>query len=256
MREGMYKFLAAREDQYWWHRARREMVSRLLQRYGVSPRLRWLDLGCGPGGNLCFLDAESPELIVGIDLSIIALELARLRGTRAQLVRADISRTLPFANSTFDLVTSFNVLYHAWVGDENAVLVEIRRVLRSGGLMVATEPAFSVLARAMDVAVMARRRYRSREFATICRSAGFDILSIGYFTSFGFPIILASKMLKRLPWLRRKSRGGDEVLIDMQPLSRLTNGFMFWIAKAEASAIARGIRMPFGTTLVCCARKA
>jgi SAM-dependent methyltransferase len=68
---------------------------------------------------------------VGLDLSPIALGLAREKAADARLVRADIARRLPFADSTFDLVTVFGVLNHAWVREEVAVLTEIRQELRT-----------------------------------------------------------------------------------------------------------------------------
>src|SRR5262249_14299183 len=255
MQPNAYELLAAREEEYWWHRARRQLVRQLLRRYGIPPHACWLDLGCGPGGNLDLLGDQDPDFVVGIDLSPVALELAVKKNLPVRFVRADIGQTLPFADATFDLASSFNVLYHAWIGDESFVLAEVRRVLRPGGLLLATEPAFAILARRLDVVVMTRRRYRCREFAGLCRAAGLDVLFVSYFTSFGFPPILAMKLFNRLRrgWSKRKET--DDVTIDMRPLGRIANECMFGIAKAEAEAVGRGVRMPFGTTLVCLARK-
>jgi SAM-dependent methyltransferase len=255
MRTNAYELLAAREQEYWWHRARRQMVRLLLRRYRIPPRVCWLDLGCGTGGNLGLLDERDPDFVVGVDLSPVALELAVKKNLHVRFVRADIGRTLPFADAAFDLVTSFNVLYHAWISDESAVLAEVRRVLRPGGLMLATEPAFAILARTLDVVVMTRRRYRSREFAGLCRAAGLDVLFVSYFTSFGFPPILAMNIFNRLRRRRGKQKETDDVTFDLRPLGRIANECMFGIAKAEAEGVARGVRMPFGTTLVCLARK-
>ena len=118
MREGTYEYLAAREDAYWWHRARREMAARLLLKYGLPSHLAWLDLGCGTGGNIRLLKIPGLSLSVGLDLSPVGLRLAREKATGAALVNADIARAFPFADSAFDLVTSFNVLYHSWVPEK------------------------------------------------------------------------------------------------------------------------------------------
>jgi SAM-dependent methyltransferase len=254
MKTNAYELLAAREQEYWWHRARRQMVRQLLHRYEIPRRSRWLDLGCGTGGNLELLGDWDPKVIVGVDLSPVALELAVAKNPHVRFVRADIGQALPFADAAFDLVTSFNVLYHAWIEDERAVLAEVRRVLRAGGVMLATEPAFAVLARALDEVAMTRRRYRWREWVDLCRAAGLEVVFISYFTSFGFPLILAMKMFQRLrrPWSPHKP---DDVAIDMRPLSRIVNALMFGIAKVEADVIAHGVYMPFGTTLVCLAHK-
>lgn len=143
MKPEAYTMLAARQRTYWWHRARRSLSLRLLRKFGIRKGCSWLDLGCGPGGNLAMLAAMSPSLTAGVDLSATALDFARQTAPSASLVRADISQGLPFAAAAFDLVTVYNVLYHRWVPHEEAVLSEISRVLRPGGLLLITEPAFA-----------------------------------------------------------------------------------------------------------------
>ena len=246
-----YTMLARRADTYWWHRARRHMSLALLRRAGLGRGCRWLDLGCGPGGNLGLLGPLAPELVAGVDLSPIALELAQRSGRPAALLRADITHPLPFADRSFDVVTIYNVLYHQWVASESAVLAEVARVLRHGGLLLLTEPAFPVLAREMDTAAMGRRRYRLAEAAALCRAAGLQLLRSSYFTSFGFPLLLAMKAL------RRPGRQGErrEPAADMQPLHPVANGGLYLAACLEAQLITAGVPIPCGTTLVCLARR-
>src|SRR5580658_4350650 len=107
-----YKMLAEREDTYWWHLSRRALSIRLLSKCNVPRGGRWLDLGCGPGGNLALSESFAPRLAVGVDVSPLALSLARQKKPRARWVRADLNNPLPFGDTTFDVVTVFNVLYH------------------------------------------------------------------------------------------------------------------------------------------------
>lgn len=242
MQPDAYHLLAERQDSYWWHRARRALSVALLQRYGLAPPFRWLDIGCGPGGNLGMLKPMQPDLIVGVDLSPLALALAQARDADARLICADIRHDLPFASEAFGLVTIFNVLYHDWVTSEVSVLAEAARVLRPDGLLLVTEPAFPTLRRQMDVAAMTRRRYRGRQFDEYLRMAGFHVLFGSYFTSFGAPLLLASKLA------RRGTQGKPSP--DMRPLSSLANRLLLTAAGIEARAIAAGLHVPFGTTLV------
>ena len=55
-------------------------------------------------------------------------------------VRKLESERLPFADSSVDLITALDVLEH--IEDDRATLREIRRVLRPGGILLATVPAY------------------------------------------------------------------------------------------------------------------
>ncbi|HZQ01773.1 MAG TPA: class I SAM-dependent methyltransferase [Gemmataceae bacterium] len=242
-----YRLLAGRQDTYWWHRARRSLSRALLRRHGLKPGARWLDLGCGPGANLAMLDDMSPSQVVGVDLSPLALDLARRAQPAAKLVRADVNAPQPFLDRSFDLVTIYNVLYHRWVESELAVLREVRRVLAPGGLLLLTEPAFPALARGLDVKVMTRRRYVEREFDDLFAQAGLRPLFGSYFTSFGYPLLLAVKKFGQ-PHAQQEG-------VDTRRLSPLTNSALLAAATIESVAIRCGLRMPFGTTLMKIARR-
>jgi SAM-dependent methyltransferase len=251
VRPETYQTLADRQQTYWWHRARRSMALSLLRRYGLASGCRWLDIGCGPGGNFSMLASLSPKLVAGIDISPIALSLARAYAPSAVLVRADINETLPFADASFDVATILNVLYHGWVRSEADVLAEVARILRPGGLLLLTEPAFDALMREMDEAVMTRRRYRDADFDPWLRAAGFGTLFSSYFTAFGVPILLGAKFLKRL----HRKTAAPQTALDMRPLPGLVNETLAIIAKIEGWALTKRVRMPFGTTLVRVARR-
>src|SRR5438552_12851901 len=87
--------------------------------------LHILDAGCGTGGNALFLRRYGK--VVGIDLAAEALDLGGER-VPGLLARASVLE-IPFANTSFDLVTSFDVLYHRAVPDEDQALDEMARVL-------------------------------------------------------------------------------------------------------------------------------
>jgi ubiquinone/menaquinone biosynthesis C-methylase UbiE len=246
--------LADREDTYWWHRARRTMSVDLLSRCNIPQNGRWLDLGCGSGGNLALSKSFAPSLTVGIDVSAIALSIARQKKPAACLVQADLNNVLPFGDSTFDVATVFNVLYHGWVESEAAVIAEAARVLRRSGVFLITEPAFSVLTREMDIATMGRRRYRIGDIARLCKTAGLELERTTYFTSFGFPLLLATKIVRSLRPARQCAQLDSAV--DMKPLNPMTNKILWTISNLESHVIAGGgLRVPFGTTLLCLARK-
>jgi SAM-dependent methyltransferase len=250
MQPEAYQTLVDREETYWWHRARRLMAAALLRRHGLPPRARLVDLGCGIGGNMVALDVLSPRTTVGVDLSPIALGHARARHSQATLVRADLNQPLPFAAASVDAVTIFNVLYHQWVRDEVSTLTDVCRILRPGGVLLATEPAFKSLGRQMDQVVLGGRRYRIPQFSAMCRRAGLDVHYSSYFTSFGVPIILLMNLVSRL-----RQPSADHRQADLSPIPSVVNRVFYGVAALEAFAIGKGVPMPFGVTLACVARK-
>ena len=250
MRPEMFTFLVKKQNTYWWNRARRSMGEALLRRYNVPNGARWLDLGCGTGGNLSIADHFAPHLVVGVDLSALGLQLAQSLLPQSSLVRSDISRGLPFVNGAFDVVTIFNVICHEWVKDDGEALCEVARVLRPGGLLLITEPAFPVLAREWDKAVMGVRRYRRRQLVALCRRAGFKTLFASYFTSFGFPILLGMMALKRIKRLISGAPVKADAGAENKLLPPALNEMLHAAALMEAKVIGAGVPLPFGVTLV------
>lgn len=95
-----------------------------------------LDLGCGTGDLLCTLGTLVGEeaCCVGIDLSQEMLAVARHKIADCRLtyvVQTDVTQPLPFADETFDLVASVNLLQE--VSAPVLVLEEVHRILKPGG---------------------------------------------------------------------------------------------------------------------------
>jgi cyclopropane fatty-acyl-phospholipid synthase-like methyltransferase len=89
-----------------------------------------LDLGCG-AGMLALLKRKGVTL-AGVDLSAECALASRRNGYDAS-VAAELTR-LPFDDASFDYVVSLDVLGHVGFEEKDAVLAEIRRVLRPGGV--------------------------------------------------------------------------------------------------------------------------
>jgi SAM-dependent methyltransferase len=103
----------------------------------ARPGERVLDLGCGAGRFVGAL-AEAGADPVGVELAPAALERARAVVPGADLRLVEPDGSLPLEHRSVDLVWASEVLEH--VADLGQVLVEIRRVLRPGGRLLATVP--------------------------------------------------------------------------------------------------------------------
>lgn len=89
-----------------------------------------LDVGCG-AGMLALLKRKGVTL-TGVDLSDECVAAARRNGYDETL-RSDLN-ALPFADASFDYVISLDVIGHILAEEKDAVLAEIKRVLRPGGV--------------------------------------------------------------------------------------------------------------------------
>src|SRR5215210_4945580 len=98
---------------------------------------RVLDLGCGAGRFVAALREIGADA-VGVEVAEAALERARRVAPGADLRLLEPDGSLPLEHGSVDLVWCSEVLEH--VPDASHLLLEARRVLRSGGRLLATVP--------------------------------------------------------------------------------------------------------------------
>jgi SAM-dependent methyltransferase len=239
-----YRRMYEAEAAQWWYAGQRAIATALLEpSLGGRPpeRPRVLDAGCGTGFNLLALSRLGRA--VGVDIAPEAIAFCQERGVRA--VRASLL-ALPFGCASFDAVTSFDVLYHAWVTDDRAAVVEMARVVRPGGVLLVRVPALRALWGAHDVEVQSRHRYTRRELEALLEAGGLRVERITYCNSLLFPVLLARRTLDRL-----LGREGSDVGFLPAPLEWAFRQALL----AEAALVRRRVSFPIGASVVALARK-
>jgi SAM-dependent methyltransferase len=117
----------------------------MLERIGVGPGWRCLDLGCGPGGITALLSARVGPLgrVVGLDADAVFLDHARRNApANVTFVQGDAYHPDLPAGS-FDLVHLRFVASTA--GDPETLLREAIRLARPGGVVALQEPDMAAL---------------------------------------------------------------------------------------------------------------
>ncbi|MBX3274715.1 MAG: methyltransferase domain-containing protein [Sandaracinaceae bacterium] len=111
-------------------------ITRWLEANGGPRGKRLLDVACGTGRTLAQLQLAHPALkLYGLDLSPYYVQLARESLDDVALV-AENAEAMPFADATFDVVTSTYLFHELPKNARRKVLAEMVRVLKPGGLVV------------------------------------------------------------------------------------------------------------------------
>ncbi len=224
----------------------------ILDSYVKPADAEVLDIGCGAGNMIHHLMRYGP--VCGIEVDPRPVAMAQARGYDVR--QGDAARGLPFPDARFDLVTVLDVIEH--VDDDNAILREAARVLRPGGVLAVTTPAFQSLWSHNDVLNGHRRRYASRELRSKIEGAGLSVrrLTFGFCLVFPIsaPLIFLRNRTGRAPELSSHHFEQDAYQVEMEPVSPWLNTVLRGVGRVEA-ALVRRVDLPVGTSLMCVAEK-
>ncbi len=245
MEQDYYADYAQIQDTHWWFRGRRRIVETVLGRdLGPAGSFRErsiLDVGCGTGSMLPLLGRFGAAQ--GVDTEPRAIELCHERGLQAARLY-DGSR-LPFEDGTFDAACAFDVIEH--IPDDVSALRDMARVVRPGGLLVLTVPAFPFLWGPQDEISHHERRYTRATLRSAVAAAGTDLHRMSFFNTLLFPAIAAVRVL-------RPSRPEAELKSDFTLTTPpAVNNALAGLFGAEAWFVAR-TGLPFGVSLLAVAR--
>jgi len=114
-----------------------QLLKLLKSCFGETSKLKILDVGCGIGLLESRL-AGAASLIVGVDVAIEAVCYARQSVAQASFAGFD-GLHLPFSECAFDVAAAVCVFHHMEPDQQLAVVKEMARVVRPGGVVVIFE---------------------------------------------------------------------------------------------------------------------
>lgn len=236
-----YEGLSAAEAVHWWHTGRRRIIASELRRLDLPADAELVEVGAGSGGNLQMLSEFG---------SIGACEMdARARASANEkglcvVQNGYLPDGLPFANASADLVGIFDVLEH--VEQDERALQSLSDVLKPGGRLVLTVPAYQWLWSRHDEYLHHFRRYSKRSLKDRLDGAGFRVKRVTYFNSFLLPVAVAVRVLNL--------RGRDGRSLGGRTPPAVVNGALKQILQLEASLL-RMFDLPAGLSLLAVAEK-
>lgn len=116
-----------------WVEGARECTRRLARMAEIGPADTMLDVGCGVGGAVRQVSAETGCRAAGLNVSALQLATARSLGGpagRIGYLRGDAQR-IPARDGAFTCAWTFNMFYH--IPDKHLALREMHRVVAPGG---------------------------------------------------------------------------------------------------------------------------
>jgi SAM-dependent methyltransferase len=226
------------EEWHWWYRGRRRIIAALVRRLELPPGAEILDAGCGSGRNM--VDLTRYGSVTGLEIADASVHWARNRGI-GEVVQGSIADA-PFPDGRFDFAVCLDVLEH--IADDVGALRELRRVVRPGGMLLVTVPAYQSLWSEHDVINHHKRRYTRRSLSAVATDAGWVTAWTTYFNGCLLP---AAAMHRRLSRLRHSV---DEPVSDLELTPLRLNGMLEAPLRLEARIIGQGWRIPAGLSLM------
>src|SRR5271167_1002019 len=195
------------ESSSWWSITRRKLLrDAVVQAVRGKREARILDFGCT--AELEF--SNSPYLrVLNAHSSLPALAFHQIEG--CQNLVCTRSEELGFASNSFDAIVAGDILQS--LPDDLGALRELRRVLKDGGSLYLTVPAYPSLWGEDDEARGHQRRYTASELRRKLNNCGFEISRVSYLVAVGFlPSVMErtfKDLFRKSASTRRMSEGGS-----------------------------------------------
>jgi SAM-dependent methyltransferase len=238
---------ALAEARHFWFQGFKSFVTPLLRRatQGISDA-RLLDCGCGTGANVEFLGQFGRAF--GFDLALAGLSIGQALG-RTGLARASVTAA-PFPDRTFDVVTSFDVLYSLKTPDERAAVREMYRLARTGGYVIVNVAAMDVLRGDHSILSHERRRYTRHTLERLLADAGFTVERLTHTNAALFVPMVMTRTLQRWRGLAAEEHSSREITVPPEPV----NALLATVLRLESYWL-RAFDSPVGSSLLCLARR-
>lgn len=237
METSTYQLMREYEDEHWWFVSRRKILRELLLTLQLPARSDILEVGCGTGGNIAFLQEFGKVSCVESDES--AATLAKQRD-QTLVMPGKLPNEMPTFDHPFDLIVLFDVIEH--VEEHVESLQALSCLLKPGGRIVLTVPAFSFLWSQHDEENHHKRRYSRRSLNKLVTDSRLSLDYISYFNFWLFPLVAAIRLIRKvIPY--------KESWQDMKQPAGLPNRILQLIFSSERHFVGKR-QLPFGISLV------
>jgi len=228
------------EDDSFWFAHRNSCITAALARTPIEGPL--IDIGGGNGAVSQALERCSLPTVL-LEPGAEGAYNARRRGLRS-VVCATLEDA-GFRTGAFGAAGLFDVVEH--VADDETLLREVHRIIRPGGVLCVTVPAYRWLWSAEDDVAGHHRRYTLRSLRERLERCAFDVR---YQTYFFAPLTVPVLLLRSVPYrvsnrsVAQVERGASAQHVPSRRIRRVMDALL----APELARIRSGRSLPFGTS--------
>lgn len=245
-----YARMREMESSGWWNAGMRDAGGRLLELAGLPDRGTLVDLGCGSGQTMAWFRELRPSwTTIGLDIAMEGVRAAHALGEMR--VMAASALELPLDTGSADLVITLDVLQHLPLdGGDTRALSEVHRVLKPGGhlLMRTNAQAFP---RTPDDPEHDFHKYRPGELHAKLVAAGFTVIRLSRINA----LLGMAEIPRELRATQRSGDGYHGILARPTNRNALAGRLKRGWLRLEAGAVAHGLKLPAGRTLMALCRR-
>lgn len=243
MQISRYTAMYNSESTNWWYRGRRFLLEKLIYSLKLPKDPKILDIGCGTGLTLSFLNNFGKTY--GIDISKDAISFCQKRNLKDVFL---INETkYPFPDKTFSLITCLDVLEHS--KNEKELLKEASRILADDGYLIIFVPAGPLQWSKLDIDSHHQRRYTKNKLKKVLEINGYKVERISYFNFLLYLPILLIRLIQKTPFGKNNTFG---VRPDSE--SNLVNKILEPIFTLDIKSL-KFFSPPFGVSLLAICKK-
>ena len=214
------------ESKHWWFKSRREIIEKTIKK-NVSNKLKILDFGSGSGTNIKILNKFGTVYVYEKNKQMREYLKKKFKRDKKITIINNLKKY------KFDLILAADVIEH--IKNDHLIIKTLNQILKKGGKLIITVPAYQFLYSKKDKVLRHYRRYTS--YGLKKKLNEFKILKISYFNFFLFIplcIIILFYKIFNLQFIEK---------VENIP-NKFINKFLYLIFRAEKLFINK-INFPF-----------
>jgi 2-polyprenyl-3-methyl-5-hydroxy-6-metoxy-1,4-benzoquinol methylase len=236
--------LASTANSHFWPLARKQRVIATIRKY-LTPRSRFLDVGVG-GCDISVEARNSGFEVTLSDIQVKSLQLGAERGF-TNLMQFDLYK--PIYQDHFHGIGAFDVIEH--LEDDKSAVSNLLKMVKPGGYIFVTVPAFPSLWNNRDVMECHKRRYRKHTLEPLFTGQGAEIVLSQYFFFSIVPLLALRALISRL--FPKTEFSPDDYLAQFS-INPWINRTLHYILRLEGQWFSHR-NLPFGGSILLVARK-